>query len=456
MLAFSRLNPPLVFLAAYNKGRIGNSSLQRRLTESSMSVDLLAKPTYGWCCTASINKEAGCADVKPISGYGVSLDSPFRLVDNTDTRFDITKSADWMEFIERSEDRMDDEGGAGAYDTLRCDLILQSDPENKWRIWGKSFHFNRLQNSFLSLINHNRGQLQLDPSTINTRTQETDRAIETACELSNTIFEALLSEAETSKVLTVQESQSSLREDVAVQPIRLTFLWSPSRDGSDNHDIVVRGHACCSAAPIQVHRFVDPITVTIAAVGHDGDKNVTVTADKSLPNRLRDPQHKIASWTRLRKKMEKPETYMPTGVSEVLMVRPSQMNGHVDVLEGLSSNVFVVYKDGTIRTAQDGVLNGYVRHLVLECVETCGLKLDPRPILLHEATEGLWQEAFITSSTRLIFPIARILMHGADQKEFHEFWRDPALTECNYCSVTKPKWRQLLDEILHRGGYPLV
>lgn len=147
---------------------------------------------------------------------------------------------------------------------------------------------------------------------------------------------------------------------------------------------------------------------------------------------------------------------MSTGVSEVLMVRPSQMHGDVDVLEGLSSNVFVVYKDGTIRTAQDGVLNGYVRHLVLECVETCGLKLDPRPILLHEATEGLWQGAFITSSTRLIFPIARILMHGADQKEFHEFWRDPGLTECNYCSVTKPKWRQLLDEILRRGGYPLV
>jgi hypothetical protein len=68
---------------------------------------------------------------------------------------------------------------------------------------------------------------------------------------------------------------------------------------------VVRGHACCSTAPMQVHRFVDPITVTIAAVGHDDDENVTVTADKSLPNRLRDPQHKIASWTRLRKKTRK-------------------------------------------------------------------------------------------------------------------------------------------------------
>jgi hypothetical protein len=80
----------------------------------------------------------------------------------------------------------------------------------------------------LPLINDNKRHRQLDPSNITTRTKETDKTIGTACELSNTIFEALLSEAETSMVLAVQESQSSLREDVAVQPIRLAFLWSPS------------------------------------------------------------------------------------------------------------------------------------------------------------------------------------------------------------------------------------
>jgi branched-subunit amino acid aminotransferase/4-amino-4-deoxychorismate lyase len=91
--------------------------------------------------------------------------------------------------------------------------------------------------------------------------------------------------------------------------------------------------------------------------------------------------------------------------------------------------------------------------LVLECAETCGLQLDPRPIVLHDATEGLWQEVFITSSSRLIYPISKILMHGENQKDFVEFWHDPALTGCT-CPATKPKWRQLLDEILRRGGYP--
>jgi hypothetical protein len=404
-----------------------------------------AKPTYGWCSTASINKESNAVDVERISGYGESIDSPFRQLGGK--RFDLTTSPDWMEFIERSEGRMNDEGGAGAYDTLRCDLILQSDPEDKWRIWGKPFHVNRLQNSFLSLINHG----QIDPAT---RIPETDKALATACELSNSIFEALLEEAVASKLLDVKEEQQTPSEDVLVQLVRLSLLWSPSSRGdSTNHDVVVRGHACCSAKPMQVHRPVDPITVTIAALaGHDKEH---VTVDTSLPTRVRDPQYKVASWTRLRKKMESPETYMPAGVSEVLMVRPSPINGDLEVLEGLSSNLFVVYKDGTIRTAQDGVLYGYVRHLVLDCAESCGLLLDPRPIVLHDATAGLWQEAFITSSSRLIYPISKILMHGDNQKYFNEFWHDPALTR-HTCPATKPKWQQLLDEILRRGKYPLV
>jgi hypothetical protein len=402
-----------------------------------------AKPTYGWCCTASINKESNSVDIANISGFGESVDLPFRQLG--DKRFDLTASPDWMEFIERSEDRINNEGGAGAYDTLRCDMIIQSDPKTKWRIWGKPFHVNRLQNSFLSLVN----QGQLDPAT---RTPETDKALATACELSNSIFEALLAEAEASNLLDVREEQQSPLDDVLVQIVRLSLLWSPSTQGNNtNNDIVVRGHACCSAKPMQVHRPVDPITVTIAAlVGHDKEH---VAVDTSLPTRVHDPQFKVASWTRLRKKMENPETYMPTEVSEVLMVRPSLVNGDLEVLEGLSSNLFVVYKDGTIRTAQDGVLYGYVRHLVLECAEKCGLQLDPRPIMLHDATAGLWQEAFITSSSRLIFPISKILMHGDNQKYFNEFWHDPALTGYS-CPATKPKWQQLLDEILRRGEYP--
>lgn len=280
-----------------------------------------------------------------ITGYGESADHPFRVID--DQCLDITTSPDWMEFIERTEDRMNDEGGAGAYDTLRCDLILHSsDPENKWRVWGKPFHVKRLQNSYLSLVNHG----QQDASK---RTPETEEAIAAACDLSNSIFYALLSQAESSQLLntSTEEPSPSWHQNKYVQLLRVTLLWSPSRD-ADSHDIVVRGHVCCNAKPLQVHKPVEPITVTIAAIAHEQEQ---VTVDASLPTRCRDPQNKVASWTRLRKTFENPEKYKPPGVSEVLMVRQSKTSSDLEVLEGISSNLFVIYKDGTIRTAQDGV-----------------------------------------------------------------------------------------------------
>jgi hypothetical protein len=67
---------------------------------------------------------------------------------------------------------------------------------------------------------------------------------------------------------------------------------------------------------MQVHPTRDPITVTIAALAGKDNEHVMVDAFCRLAS---DPQYKVASWTRLRKKMESPETYKPTGVSEVLL-----------------------------------------------------------------------------------------------------------------------------------------
>lgn len=160
--------------------------------------------------------------------------------------------------------------------------------------------------------------------------------------------------------------------------------------------------------------------------------------------------------------MEQPDTYKPPGVSEVLMVRPIKGNSNnggssnLEVLEGLSSNFFVIYKDQTLRTAQEGVLDGYVRHLILDqsLCECCGVRLDPtRPILLKDARKGLWKEAFITSSSRLIYPISKILVRSENGTEFEEFWSDPLLTSSSP-EHSQSTWRKLLDEILKKGGYP--
>ena len=266
----------------------------------------------------------------------------------------------------------------------------------------------------------------------------------------------LLSEAESCKKLKQQEI-SKQGQDTMIHLVRLTILWSPPRS-LDTEKIVVRGHACSTGHPIRIHAFPEPIVVTIAAHAENGDQE-SVTVDKSLPTRFSNPENKIASWCRLRRTMETRETYKPPGVHEVLMVRQlkdEHGKQRLELLEGLSSNVFVVYKDATLRTATDGVLSGFVRHLVLESSSECGIKFDPRPIFLHES--GDWQEVFITSSSRLIYPVSKILIpkEGNESSNskgltaFKEYWHDPKLEAKN---SKKPKWQDLLNVILKKGGY---
>jgi hypothetical protein len=240
-----------------------------------------------------------------------------------------------------------------------------------------------------------------------------------------------------------------------------------------------------------------------------------------------NPQSKVASWCRQRKLMEDPTTFKPPGTIEVLMVRQcndvpkqGQPLPRLEILEGLSSNFFVIDKNGSLRTATDGILHGYVRHLVMECTSsnsccssssstTLRIPFDPRPIFLDNVDE--WAEAFITSSSRLIIPITKILLpiqqpkdnyqsnnknnnkthHDADNgitltdtartdifnntkvgnyhnhnMTFVEYWYDPYLCHDDLRQINDqdnndgklfdehcPKWQQILNEILAVGGY---
>lgn len=524
------------------------SSAPSTTTQQQDSPGIMSNktPVYDWCCTAAIqpqnvgtdsSTDATTTDTTPttssrryatsndviiqkIAGYyDEQIDQSDSWLKEIDGRLlDITESPGWMEYVERLEKRLNDEGGAGAYDTLRCDMILKDDDvdgdeqheslctDNKnkidrWRNWGLDYHLNRLQNSYRSLLmSENETEDNIKAGTTNSNH---DEAIKEAVTESHLVFERLLSQAERSPLLNRREDNrapsSHKKNDVTIQLIRLTLLWSPPSTSLKKEDasscsnkVIVRGHACSSAKAVQVHRPVVPITASVAAVGHHRHNKTSssniIEVDQSLPTRFLDPQNKIASWTRIRKQMEVP-IYKPPGVSEVLMVRPSTRynSKHVnnsneknklaapsqshpsdtglEVLEGLSSNFFVVYKDGTIRTAQDGVLLGYVRQLVLDSLDSCDLKLDTtNPVLLQDGRDGLWEEAFITSSSRLIFPISKMLVHTDDGINFEEYWCDPALSSNttkgdlklgkNDPANERPKWQALLDEILRKGGYP--
>jgi hypothetical protein len=190
----------------------------------------------------------------------------------------------------------------------------------------------------------------------------------------------------------------------------------------------------------------------------------------SSPSRASSHPHlKVAKWTDLRQRIAR-----PLGVSEVLLTRWADNGGvrRLEILEGLSSNVFVVYDDDTIRTASEGVLHGYIRHLILESVHDCGLTYDPAPVWLLSPEECRlrWKEVFITSSSRLVYPVSEILYPNAidagsssedgGASDYHVYWTSPAslapgTTVSTNDSSHPQQWQRLLQVILRKGGYAL-
>lgn len=75
------------------------------------------------------------------------------------------------------------------------------------------------------------------------------------------------------------------------------------------------------------------------------------------------------------------------------------------VLEGLSSNFFAV-KDNTLWTAEDAVLSGTVRNVVLELAAAAGIPIKRQGIPFDDLYSI--DESFITSTSRSILPIVEI------------------------------------------------
>lgn len=107
---------------------------------------------------------------------------------------------------------------------------------------------------------------------------------------------------------------------------------------------------------------------------------------------------KDSEWVRQRKAWESSK---PAGVNEVLLVTPEGQ-----LLEGLTSNFFVLDSQGAVVTADEGVLNGTVRELVLEVCCEQGVPVVLQPPQLSEI--DTWQGAFISSTSRLLLPACEV------------------------------------------------
>eukprot|EP00775_Hariotina_reticulata_P005354 gene5354-5590_t len=123
---------------------------------------------------------------------------------------------------------------------------------------------------------------------------------------------------------------------------------------------------------------------------------------------------KDSEWVRQRQELEASKA---VGVNEVLLVTPEGA-----VMEGLTSNFFVLSSAGEVETADAGVLSGTVRELVLQVCQELNVPVKLQPPQLSNIDS--WQGAFISSTSRLLLPAAEVMYEGPfghmHSKVFHE------------------------------------
>ncbi len=384
--------------------------------------------------------------------------------------YGLSSPREWMECIEGSE------GMHGAYTVLRCDIQTTStrsgqqhqnqegkgkyeaeigigvDGDCKYegltnkntvdRIWGESFHLERLRASYESMF------LKTDSNTYSD-----ESLFSLAQEQSKNMLQSILNFA--------IEDLKPMSNEKERKVLMVTILWQPQPQASSNtptlpkenaNGILVRAHAFSTDTPSLPKSYnPEPITAAVKSSLPDGKTS------NQYPNRYdNNPEAKSSNWCRIRRPIE--DQLKTSGVGEVLLTMPCETSSKdLELLEGLTSNLFVVYTDGTTRTAGKNILEGYARHLVLEAAERNGLTISyDEPILLSDARKGLWSEVFVTSSIRLIIPVSKVILpalcrKGDDDSEGgvddtrHESWSELPLESLPWDTR---RWKILYDAII--------
>ena len=425
---------------------LNRSELQLIPTTSARTVRIHSSLLSSWSKVAEFDIDSG--SFRPIDAidFDASEFTPLAASQkqngsSSGIEYDLTSPREWLEFCEarrhhqeklQQQDRKqtnleDQEPGGGAYTVLRCDFLLD---QKTWRIWGKDFHWNRLRKSCQSLLQQRKLTVSRDKSNEKWEQSALDSSIE--------VMDLLLTEAETSILSNNNDKKNNPNEksENSVVVVMLTLLWDP--EPNVRVGIRVRGHvfSAMKASQLLEHDndnvvMDNPNAPVQAVIGHlppAVEERVANHYDKSyreitsLPNRYQHiPQAKLSSWCRRRRLLE--DIFKSNNDRDVILtkqcehendgnVQESSKAGEsssIELLEGLTSNLFVVYPGNVIRTAPSShVLGGYARDLILECAHECGYRVEFGPIPLADSSK--WKEVLLTSSIRLIIPVNRILL----------------------------------------------
>ncbi|OGO36673.1 MAG: hypothetical protein A2W35_21050 [Chloroflexi bacterium RBG_16_57_11] len=141
----------------------------------------------------------------------------------------------------------------------------------------------------------------------------------------------------------------------------------------------------------ELYILVEPLIVPSSVAYQQGVRVITCDIQRQLPK---------AKLTRFIDRSSPLRETLSPEVNEAIMLDVQER-----FLEGLSSNFFAVI-GGVVWTAEQGVLSGITRALVIECASRFGfpLRLDPPP----RDDIISFNEVFITSSSRGVLPVRQI------------------------------------------------
>jgi len=389
----------------------------------------------------------------------------------------------------------------GAYTVMRCDHLsscgsLQRGRRGggggEWKVWGRDFHLHRLRESMRALLPPDGKK---NSATI---ARTNDIAIEQAVQETECLMDRLLSAAVEEfdlkqQTMDIHESDNHPTSMTTTTVCMLTILWTLSSLHKD-HGVMIRvqGHICRGASSCSDGSESDGEDFPFSSCNPDPWTAVVATVSTRqhpLPNRQPHPYAKLSAWCSERRPLEErfrenvycafeppcvdiqgelngrgndsdsnPITPASIAVDEIILVDESSKDGdgecsHPRLLEGLTSNLFVVYHNNVIRTAGEGVLHGYARHLVLSAVAKTNNKWTvdtTTPIRLDEADQ--WQEVFVTSAIRIIVPVGKILVPETKPRQqpedgrlsLREAWRRKETGDQSTTSV----WRNIYTSIM--------
>ena len=333
----------------------------------------------------------------------------------------------------------------GAYTVMRCDdpanrESLEFGNHNHLTIRGIDFHLQRLQESF-SVLHSSSGTRTFTDSTITTKISDNYR-----------IGPIKLDGRNPDRIC---DNVTKAYDDT----IAICSALKNHQEIWQHHD---NGNIACEESTIMltILWYADLTMNKIIVVGHATRSNVSLmsmvpwnivlhTSSAPKVNRQTYPQPlaKVSSWCQQRKPLE--SKYMPTStisvaaqernsiksvtINEVILTQQVPTTNDIHLLEGLTSNLFVVYPNHVIRTAGDGVLHGYVRDLLIKLLSTKAVNgtmipyvVDTsQPILLDDVHE--WEEVFCTSSIRFIIPVECIYVPCDDDEHCIDHDTDPAI-----------------------------